>query len=201
MHLFVNTTSPFVRIVRIAIAEKGLRDRIGTEIVDPWADPADFLSANPAGRVPTLALENGTALAESHFILRYLDEIAPEPAIYPAKGLAEALATAAPAYGAMDAATAIIIGRKSAEDFDTGMVGQKRWRSMAEGLKRLDANPPCDFATRVDIGNIVAVTALDYILFRYTDRDWLAELPTLAEWRERQKGRASIDETMPYIAG
>lgn len=199
MHLFVNTTSPFVRIVRIAIAEKQLNDRIEAEIVDPWADPKDFIAANPAGRVPTLKLDDGTALAESHFILRYLDEIAPEPRIYPTENLAEALATAAPAYGAMDAATSIIIGRKSAEDFDTGMVGKKRWRSMADGLKRLEENLPRDFSDRMDIGNVVAVTALDYILFRYTDRDWLAELPALAAWRERQRGRPSVDDTMPYM--
>ena len=54
MHLYINTTSPFVRLVRLAIEEKGLSDRVELEVVDPWGDPAAFLKANPAGRVPTL---------------------------------------------------------------------------------------------------------------------------------------------------
>ncbi len=198
MHLYINATSPFVRVVRLAIAEKGLSDRVRTEIVDPWADPAAFLDANPAGRVPVLTTDEGAVFAEAHLILRYLDQVA-EPSIYPADGLAETLAIAAPAFGAMEAATAIIIGRKSSAAFDADMVGTKRYRSIANGLARLNANPPRDFADRPDIANIAAVTALDYVTFRFTDRDWLAELPALAAWRERQRGRASVEATMPYI--
>ncbi len=199
MKLFVNTTSPFVRLVRLAIEEKGIADRIEIINVDPWADPAEFISANPAGRVPTLVTDDGAAIAEAHLILRYLEEIAPQPSIYPAEGLAQSLATAALALGATEAATAVIIGRKSAPNFDTDMVGTKRFRTMTDGLARLDAALPRDFDDRADIGNLAAVTALDYIVFRYTDRDWLAELPNLAAWRERQKGRPSIEKTMPYI--
>ncbi|SDD25979.1 glutathione S-transferase family protein [Ruegeria marina] len=199
MKLFANTTSPFVRLVRLAIEEKGLSEKVEIQIVDPWADPADFLAANPAGRVPTLITDDGHAIAEAHLILRYLDQIAPDVPIYPAQGLAETLSIAAPALGAAEAATAVIIGRKSAPGFDTDMVGAKRFRTMAEGLARLDANPPRDFAERPDIANIAAITALDYIVFRYPDRNWLADLPVLAAWRERQKGRASVEATMPFI--
>lgn len=199
MHLYINTTSPFVRLVRLAIAEKGLADRVETEIVDPWADPAAFLEANPAGRVPTLVTGDGQAIAEAHLILRYLDQIAPEPPVYPADDLARTLAIAAPALGAMEAATAIIIGRKSSGSFDGDMVGSMRFRTMSEGLARLNADPPRDFADRPDIANFATVTALDYIILRFADRDWLAGLPALAAWRERQKGRASGEATMPRL--
>ena len=47
MHLYANTTSPFVRLVRLALLEKGLADRVTVEVVNPWEDPADFLAANP----------------------------------------------------------------------------------------------------------------------------------------------------------
>ncbi|TRD22039.1 glutathione S-transferase family protein [Palleronia caenipelagi] len=198
MHLYINTTSPFVRLVRLAIEEKSLSDRITTEIVDPWADPAAFLAANPAGRVPVLTTDDGVSFAEAHLILRYLDEIA-RPSLFPSDGLAETLAIAAPALGAMEAATAVIIGRKSSDNFDSDMVGSKRFRSMAEGLERLNARLPRDFANRPDIGNIAAITALDYITFRFPDRDWLADLLELAAWRERQNGHPSVEATMPYI--
>lgn len=198
MHLYINTTSPFVRLVRLAIEEKGLSDGVELEVVDPWGDPAAFLKANPAGRVPTLITDDGHAIAEAHLILRYLDEIA-GPSVFPSDGLAETLAIAAPALGATEASTAIIIGRKSSDSFDTDMVGSKRFRSIAEGLKRLDANPPRDFSDRPDIANFAAVTLIDYVTFRFTDRDWLADLPTLRQWRDRQKGHPSVEATMPYI--
>ena len=198
MHLYINTTSPFVRLVRLAIEEKGLADRVELEIVDPWADPEDFLKANPAGRVPVLTTDDGHSFAEAHLILRYLDQIA-QPSVYPSDDLARTLEIAAPALGAMEASTAIIIGRKSSASFDTDMVGAKRFRSIESGLARLDANLPRDFADRPDIANFAAVTLIDYVAFRFTDRDWLADLPNLRAWRERQKGRPSVDATMPYI--
>lgn len=199
MHLYINTTSPFVRLVRLALAEKGLADRVTTEVVNPWEDPADLLAANPAGRVPVLVTDAGARIAEAVLILRYLDQIAPEPPVWPVADLERTLATAAPALGAMEAATAVIIGRKSAPGFDTDMVGTKRFRTMAEGLARLDAAPPRDFAESPDIAGFATVTAVDYILMRFPDRDWLSGLPALRDWRSRQQGRPSIETTMPRL--
>ncbi len=199
MHLYINTTSPFVRLVRMAVEEKGLTDRISTELVDPWGDQPQFLNANPAGRIPVLTTDDGQEIAETHLILRYLDELA-QPSLFPTERLAQTLSSAGSTLGALEAAVSIIIGRRSSANIDTDMVGAKRFRTMAEGLARLDACPPRDFAERPDIANIAAVTATDYILFRFTDRDWLGTLPNLRNWRERQKGRPSIENTMPYIS-
>lgn len=198
MKLYINTTSPFVRLVRLAIAEKGLSARVETEIVDPWADVEAFLLANPAARVPTLVTDDGTSISEAFLILRYLDWLVPEPSVWPADDLTRSLTVAAPALGAIEAATAIIIGRKSSAGFDEDVVGTKRHRTMREGLKRLDANPPQDFAGRPDIAGYAAVTAVDYISFRFPERDWLADLPTLAAWRNRQQDRDSVASTQPY---
>ena len=145
-----------------------------------------------------LTTDDGHSIAEAHLILRYLDEIA-RPPVFPSGDLAATLAIAAPALGATEAATAIIIGRKSSSGFDTDRVGSRRFRTMADGLARLDANPPRDFAERPDIANFAAVTALDYIVFRFTDRDWLADLPNLSAWRARQKGHPSVEATMPCM--
>lgn len=199
MHLYINTTSPFVRMVRIAIAEKGLNDKIRTEIVDPWADPKLFLEANPAGRVPVLTTGNDKVIAESNSILRWLDKVAPKPAIWPEDGLDDTLAIAGHALGAIEAAVAVIIGRKTNEQFDTAMVGERRYRTMANAFARLDAAPPRDMADRVDIANIATATALDYIIFRFPGRDWLAGLPTLKAWRERHQQRPSLVQTYPHV--
>lgn len=194
MHLFINTTSPFVRLVRLAIAEKGLADRITAEVVNPSADPAGLLAPNPAGRVPTLVLDDGTAITEAQLIPRYLDTLAAPP-VFPAEDQPRTLAIAALALGVIEAAVAIIIGPKSSEGFDTDLISRKRFRTMAEALARIDAMLP---AHRPDIANLATVTALDYILFRFADRDWLAGLPALRDWRAAQAGRVSVETTMPH---
>jgi glutathione S-transferase len=199
MHLFINTTSPFVRLVRIALAEKGLANKVKTEVVDPWADQPDFLKANPAGRVPVLTTDDGTVISESYLILRWLDSHAPEPAIFPEEDLANTLSKAAYALAAAEAATSVIIGRKSNEAFDMHMVGQRRFRTIADAFARLDADLPRDMDDRVDIANIATITLIDYVLFRYLDRDWLSALPRLAGWHERQKDRPSVRSTRPYV--
>lgn len=196
MRLYMNLTSPFVRIARVALAEKGLADEVDSVVLDPWTDPADFLAANPSGRVPVLRTDDGHELTESMLIVAYLDTcvgeprlISPDPAVLARAGLA---------MGAIEAAVAIIIGRKSNPDFDTHMVGQRRYRTMADALARLDENIPGDFADGPDIASVTAAVALDYILFRFsTRRDWLAAAPRLAAWRERQAGRPSLETTVP----
>lgn len=198
MKLFINTTSPFVRMVRLAIAEKGLVGRVETEVVDPWADVEPFLSANAAARVPTLVTDDGTAIAEALLILRYLDAIAPEPSVWPARDLERTLTVAAVALGAIEAATAIIIGRKSSPSFDSDVVGSKRHRTMREGLRRLNATPPRDFADQPDLAGYAAITLIDYIGFRFPDHDWLSDLPALSAWRDRQQERDSVASTLPY---
>ena len=42
-------------------------------------------------------------------------------------------------------------------------------------------------------------TALDYILLRFPDRDWLAGLPALRDWRARQADRPALVATMPQL--
>jgi glutathione S-transferase len=70
--------------VRIAIAEKGLIDRVTFVTVDVPAGehkkPA-FLAKNPAGAVPVLELEDGTCISECTAITEYLDNIDGEPAL------------------------------------------------------------------------------------------------------------------------
>ena len=198
MKLFANTTSPFVRLVRLAIEEKGLSDQVEIEIVDPWADPEHFLAANLAGRVPTLVTDDGHAIAEANLILHYLETL-DGTSIFPSEDLPNTLSIAGATLGAIEASTAIIIGRKSSDTFDSDMVGSKRHRTIAEGFKYLNSNLPRDFADRPDIANFAAVTLVDYVLFRFPDTDWLADLPNLAAWRDRQNGHPSIEVTRPYM--
>lgn len=80
MKLYDLPPSPNARRVRIFIAEKGLD--IPVVPVDMMAGenhtPA-YLAKNPLGKMPVLELDDGTCIAESAAICRYLEETNPNP--------------------------------------------------------------------------------------------------------------------------
>lgn len=70
--------------VRIALAEKGLTDRVQFITVDvpngEHRTPA-FLAKNPAGAVPVLELDDGTTISECTAITEYIDTVSGEPTL------------------------------------------------------------------------------------------------------------------------
>jgi glutathione S-transferase len=69
------------RRVKIYIAEKGLTSVEQVDLEPPYdfMRTEEFLSKNPAGRIPVLELDDGTWLPESGAIIEYLEELNPEP--------------------------------------------------------------------------------------------------------------------------
>ena len=114
MQLLANPTSPYVRVARVAMIEKGFE--VEPTMVDPWADDPRLRAANAATRVPTLLLDDGTPLAESLLIVQWLELARPAPA-WPsltgrdAASAAGVLSRAGMALGAIDAAVHTIITR------------------------------------------------------------------------------------------
>lgn len=122
-------------------------------------------------------------------ILHCLDTLRPDPAALPrGAGAAAMLSRAGLALSVFEAATALIIGRKSAGDFDSGMVGRKRHRTMRTGFARLDAACPAAAPHGLDLADMAAITALDYAVFRLPDEDWRALAPRTAALRGTRGG-------------
>ncbi len=205
MQLLANTTSPYVRIARIAMIEKGLE--VEPTIVDPWADDARLRDANAATRVPTLILDDRTPLAESLLIVMWLERTRPAPAgpdlLGPdAAASAGVLSRAGIALGVIDAAVHTIIIRKVTAPvlFDETPVGLRRRRTMAEGMARLEA-----FAARAPLWTtgaptldaITAVVAIDYLRFRFADAAWLPPMPALDTMSLALRERPAVAKTMP----
>ena len=197
MKLLMNTTSPYARIVRIGLLEKGVEAEM--QIVNPWGDTPELLAANSAGRVPTLITDDGLALTESLLILHWLESARPAPSFLGTDPTAE-LARAGVAMGVIDAAVHIMIGRViSGVSFDAAPVGLRRRRSIVDGLKRLDSalldgsgvNAPA-------VSAITAITALDYVRFRFPDVDWLPATPNLDRLREHYSQRPAFALTAPH---
>jgi glutathione S-transferase len=80
MKIYEDARAPNPRRLRIFVAEKGLK--IPTEQVDIFARKnrtPEMLAKNPAGGLPFVELDDGTHLAESVAICRYLEGLHPEP--------------------------------------------------------------------------------------------------------------------------
>jgi glutathione S-transferase len=83
MKLYDSGRAPNPRRVRIFLAEKGIG--IPAQQVDLAAQEqksAAFTALNPLQRVPVLALDDGTVIAESIAICRYFERLRPEPALF-----------------------------------------------------------------------------------------------------------------------
>jgi glutathione S-transferase len=173
--------SPFGRKVKIAAALLGLSDRIEVVAADT-NDPGDSLRGqNPLGKIPTLVLEDGTALYDSSVIVEYLDWLAGSGKIIPAAAPErfKALTLQSLCDGIMDAALLQVYETRYREpaqyvakwlDHHAGKV--------ARGLGVLEAAPPADHR---DIGGIALACALGYLDLRFAGR-WRADHPRLVAW-------------------
>jgi glutathione S-transferase len=83
MKLYDSGRAPNPRRVRIFLAEKGIS--VPAEQVDLGAmeqKSEAFTALNPLQRVPVLALDDGTVIAESVAICRYFERLRPEPPLF-----------------------------------------------------------------------------------------------------------------------
>lgn len=204
MQLLANTTSPFVRVARIALIEKGLD--IEPTLVDPWADDARLRAANAATRVPTLVLGDGTPLTESLLIVQWLEATRPAPAwpslLGSAEQVAGVLSRAGIALGGIDASVHTIITRKVTAPvlFDETPVGLRRRRTMVEAIERLEPLAPAlGAADAPTLDVICAVVFYDYQQLRYSDQPWLPATPGLKALAEKLRQRPSFAQTLPRI--
>src|SRR5216684_4097733 len=92
MKLYQSDASPNSRRVRIFVAEKGVSMPIVPVDLGAKEQFSDAYAAiNPRRVVPTLVLDDGTAIGEVPAILRYLEEVHPEPPLLGATPKAKAL--------------------------------------------------------------------------------------------------------------
>ena len=86
MKLYITETSPYARIARIVILEKGLQDRVELIAAQTRRSDSPYYHINPSGRVPYLIRDDGVGLEESALICAYLDHLDGKPAFDPPTG-------------------------------------------------------------------------------------------------------------------
>lgn len=203
MKLLGSTSSPYVRKVRIVMAEKKLDYAFVIE--DVWAADTRIAEANPLGKVPCLIMEGAEALFDSRVIVEYLDTLSPVGKLIPAVGRerAETKTWEALADGLLDASIlarleATWAGRTKAQrsqawiDRQLGKV-QATVTAMSRGLGE---KPFCG-GIHLSLADIAVGCALGYLDFRFPQLDWRTDNPNLVRLYDKLMQRPSFADTVP----
>ena len=206
MKLIGSLTSPYVRKVRVVMAEKKLDYRF--EVEDVWAPASAITDANPLGKVPCLVMEGGEAVFDSRVIVEYLDMLSPVGKLIPALGREriEVRTWEALADGLVDAA--ILARLERTWDGRTGEQRSEAWverqmakvhAALAAMARGLGERPWCN-GGHFSLADIAVGCALSWLEFRYTDIDWRKSHPNLGRLLEKLAQRTSFADTVP-VAG
>src|SRR5258708_632790 len=81
MKLLASLASPYTRKVRVFLAGKKIECELAQVDVNPAENAVN--AHNPLGKVPTLLLDDGTALYDSRVIVEFLDSVSPISRLIP----------------------------------------------------------------------------------------------------------------------
>jgi glutathione S-transferase len=205
MKLIGSLTSPYVRKVRIVMAEKKLDFQLVLE--DVWATD-DVLKSNPLGKVPCLVMEGGEAVFDSRVIVEYLDTLSPVGKLIPPAGREriEVRTWEALADGVLDAS---ILARM--EQVWTGRTELQRsqaWidrqmsrvdSALAAMAKGLGDKPFC-MGIHFTLADVAVGCALGYLDFRFPAIDWRGEHANLERLHDKLAKRQSFIDSAPPAA-
>ena len=83
MKLYVTLTSPYARLARSVVIEKGLTDRVEIIEAKTRTPGSPYYAINPSGRVPYLVTDDGVGIEDSQVICAYLDNLDGKPRLHP----------------------------------------------------------------------------------------------------------------------
>ncbi len=203
MKLIGSLTSPYVRKVRVVMAEKKLDYNFVDE--NPWLAETTIGESNPLGKVPCLIMEGAEALFDSRVIVEYLDTLSPVGKLIPSVGRerAEVKTWEALADGLMDAA--ILARLEATWDGRTKAQRSQAWidrqlakvnvciKAMSTGL----ADKPFCAGIHLSLADIAVGCALGYLDFRFPQIDWRAQYPNLIKLQDKLVLRPSFADTRP----
>jgi glutathione S-transferase len=201
MKLLGSLASPYTRKVRIVLAEKKIECEMELVDVSPVDNPVN--AHNPLGKVPTLILDDGTALYDSRVIVGFLDSVSPISRLIPeekrdrvAVRRWEALAD-----GVLDAGLLVRYEgtREKREQSKPWLDKQlaRMHRAVAQMEADLGERPWCH-GERYSLADIALGSCLGWLDFRKPGEvDWHARYPALARHYAKLMERPAFVETVP----
>ncbi|MEO8344401.1 MAG: glutathione S-transferase [Betaproteobacteria bacterium] len=203
LKLIASPTSPFVRKVRIALADK----KIEYQMVEasPWAPGNPVHAFSPLGKVPVLVLDDGTQLFDSRVIVEYLDTVSPVSRLIPEpnRQRIEVRRWEALADGICDAMLAIVLEAKRPAKQQNKAWTERQQQKVAAGVaelsRELGENGWCN-GESYSLADLATGCALGYLDLRNPEFNWQRDYPNLARLAEKLAKRPSFQETLPPSA-
>ena len=205
MKLIGSTTSPYVRKVRVVLAEKKLEYQFIEE--NPWDEELRPGTGNPLGKVPRLVMDGTDAIFDSRVIVEYLDALSPVGKLIPGAGRerAEVKTWEALADGLLDAAVLARLeatwpGRAESERSQAWIDRQFVKVHAALGVMShgLGDKPFCCGGIHLTLADVSVCCALAWLDFRFPELDWRSGHPKLEALLARLGARPSFASTVPH---
>jgi len=206
MKLIGAVTSPYVRKVRVVLAEKKLDYEFVTE--DVWSADTRIAESNPLGKVPCLIMDGQEAMFDSRVIVEYLDTLSPVGKLISPSGRprAEVKTWEALADGLLDAAILARLeatwpGRTESQrspawiDRQMGKIDE----ALAAMSRGLGDKAFCS-GIYLSLSDIAVGCALGYLDFRFPQLDWRSRHPNLHKLMDKLMQRQSFIDTAPSCA-
>ncbi len=205
---FYNALGPNPRLVRMFMAEKGMEvpDPIEIDILGGENRRAPYTDLNPGGQLPTLLLDDGTALAETVAICEYLEEIRPEPPLIGATPEQRAVTRMWTRRIELNITEPLANGFRYAEGLAMFKDRMRVIPEAADGLKaiareklewldaQLSDGRPCIAGKRLSLADLVLYAFLDFATGVGQARDPANK--HVAAWFERVNSRPSATASL-----
>jgi glutathione S-transferase len=202
MKLIGSVTSPYVRKVRVVMAEKKLDYSFEQENV--WGAETKIHQSNPLGKVPCLVMEDGSTMYDSRVIAEYLDTLTPVCKLLPPNGRdrADVKVWEALADGVLDAAVLVRLERtlRPREQQSDPWI-ERQMGKVSAGLRVMSDNlgeSPFCMGNHYTLADVAVGCALGWLLFRFPEIEWRTEYPNLARLFDKLSERQSFKDTVPY---
>jgi glutathione S-transferase len=199
MKLHWSPRSPFVRKVMIVAHERGLIDRLdcARTVAAMTAPHPELMRDNPLSKIPTLVLDDGTALYDSPVICEYLDALDGKPQLFPLDGKRRIVALRRQALGDGYLDLLVLTRNERLREQPSQLHLKSAAVRSAAVLASLEREADALAASAFDIGHIAIGCALSYLDFRFAEEDWREDHQRLAIWHAVFAARPSVQATRP----
>lgn len=199
MKLVGSKTSPYVRKVRVILAEKDLPFDFVEE--SAWNAGTTVPRFNPLNKVPALVMDDGDSIYDSSVITEYLDAISGGTLLPAAPGdRARVRCLEALGDGIADAGIAAFLERKrDAARQDPAWIARQmdKVNAAVAALSGHLAGRQYLGGAQPNLGDIACACAIFWAEFRMPEIGLRAQYPNLKGWAERMESRPAFQATRP----
>ena len=189
LKLYCTPGSPYARMARIVVIEKGLEKRVEVVMAQTRKEGSPYYAINPSGRVPYLVRDDGVGMEESQLICAFLGfDPSADWEARRLEGLARSL---------MDGLAVWLRELYRPEnERSPGIIRHEAARAarLLDAWEREIAHPHMSGA--LNMAQLTLACALG-IEMRMPDLDWRTGHPRLVAWYEPMAARPSFVATRP----